>query len=111
MATSARYPVWLPAAPKPSAMAFAVLFAIESFARALVATVISVQAYDLLQSSQRVSMLFTAVGIMSLVGTLVIPLFISWTARRWSTRSAPSASFSPPSPSAPSRSRARRREC
>lgn len=83
MATSARYPVWLPAAPKPSAMAFAVLFAIESFARALVSTVISVQAYDLLQSSQRVSMLFTAVGIMSLVGTLVIPLFISWTARRW----------------------------
>jgi MFS family permease len=83
MAFSARHPVWLPAAPKPTALAFAILFTIESLARASVATVVSVQAYDLLQSSQKVSLLFTAVGIVSLIGTLVVPLIIGRTARRF----------------------------
>lgn len=83
MAFSVRHPEWLPAAPKPTALAFAILFTIESLARASVATVISVQAYDLLQSSQKVSILFTAVGVVSLIGTLVVPLVIGWTARRF----------------------------
>jgi MFS family permease len=83
MAFSVRHPVWLPAAPKPTAMAFAVLFAIESLARSMVATVVSVQAYDLLQSTQQVSLLFAAVGVASLLGTLLIPYLIGWTARRY----------------------------
>jgi len=83
MTYSVRHPVWLPAAPKPTAMAFACLFAIESLARSLVATVVSVQAYDLLQSTQEVSLLFAAVGIASLLGTLLIPYLIGWTARRY----------------------------
>ena len=83
MAFSARHPVWLPAAPKPTALAFAILFTIESLARASVATVVSVQAYDLLHSSQKVSLLFTAVGVVSLIGTLVVPLIIGLTARRF----------------------------
>jgi MFS family permease len=82
-AYSARHPVWLPVAPKPTAMAFAVLFAIESLARSLVATVVSVQAYDLLQSTQQVSLLFAAVGVASLLGTLLVPYLIGWTARRY----------------------------
>jgi MFS family permease len=80
---SARHPVWLPVAPKPTAMAFAVLFAIESMARSLVATVVSVQAYDLVQSTQQVSLLFAAVGVASLIGTLLIPYLVGWTARRY----------------------------
>ncbi len=83
MAFSARHPVWLPAAPKPTALAFAILFTIESLARASVSTVVSVQAYDLLHSSQKVSQLFTAVGLASLIGTLVVPLIIGHTARRF----------------------------
>jgi MFS family permease len=83
MAYSVRHPVWLPAAPKPTAMAFAVLFAIESLARSMVATVVSVQAYDLLQSTQQVSLLFAGVGVASLLGTLLIPYLIGWTARRY----------------------------
>ena len=83
MAFSVRHPVWLPAAPRPTALAFAVLFTIESLARATVATVVSVQAYDLLHSSQKVSQLFTAVGVVSLIGTLVVPLIIANTARRF----------------------------
>ncbi len=83
MAFSVRNPVWLFAAPKPTAMAFAGLFAIESLARSLVSTVVSVQAYDLLQSTQQVSLLFAMVGVASLVGTLLIPYLIGWTARRY----------------------------
>ncbi|MGE0213689.1 MAG: MFS transporter [Parvibaculaceae bacterium] len=83
MVSSVRNPIWLPAAPKPGALAFGVLFAIESIARASISAVVSVQAYDLLQSSQHVSLLFTAVGMLSLCGTLVVPLLIRWTARRF----------------------------
>ena len=83
MAFSVRHPVWLPAAPRPTALAFAILFTIESLARASIATVVSVQAYDLLHSSQKVSQLFTAVGVVSLIGTLVVPVIIGLTARRF----------------------------
>jgi MFS family permease len=64
-------------------LAFATLFALESLARALVSTVISVQAYDLLQNNQRVSMLFTVIGIGGLAATLTIPVLVRLTARRW----------------------------
>ena len=83
MGFSARYPIWLPTAPKPTAAAFTLLFVIESLARASVATVIALQAYDLLQSSQKVSQIYTVVAIGSLIGTLLIPLLIQHTARRF----------------------------
>ena len=83
MAFSVRHPIWLPAAPRPTALAFAILFTVELLARASVATVVSVQAYDILHSSQKVSQLFTAVGVVSLIGTLVVPLIIGRTARRF----------------------------
>ncbi len=83
MGFSARYPIWLPTAPKPTAAAFTLLFVIESLARASVATVIALQAYDLLQSSQKVSQVYTVVAIGSLIGTLLIPLLIQRTARRF----------------------------
>jgi MFS family permease len=74
---------WLPAEHRRGALAFATLFALESLARALAATVISVQAYDLLQDNQKVSVLFTLVGIGSLCATVTIPMIIGLTARRW----------------------------
>jgi MFS family permease len=74
---------WLSAAPKPTATKFAVLFAIESLARATISGVVSIQAYDLVQSSQKVSEIFTIVGVLTLFGTLVIPTLIAWTARRF----------------------------
>ena len=83
MAFSARYPIWLPSAPRPTAAAFTLLFVIESLARASVATVIALQAYDLLQSGQKVSQVYTLVAIGSLIGTLLIPLLIQHTARRF----------------------------
>jgi MFS family permease len=73
----------LPAEHRRGALAFAALFALESLARALASTVISVQAFDLLQDNQRVSVLFTVIGVGGLAATLTIPLIIRLTARRW----------------------------
>ena len=73
----------LPSEHRRGALAFATLFALESLARALVSTVISVQAFDLLQNNQRVSMLFTVIGIGGLAATLTIPVLVRLTARRW----------------------------
>ncbi|HKG75542.1 MAG TPA: hypothetical protein VKA79_14980, partial [Aestuariivirgaceae bacterium] len=73
----------LPSEHRHGALAFATLFALESLARALTSTVISVQAFDLLQNNQRVSMLFTIIGIGGLAATLAIPVLVRLTARRW----------------------------
>lgn len=73
----------LPSEHRRGALAFATLFALESLARALIATVISVQAYDLLQNNQRVSVLFTVIGLGGLAATLTIPVIVRLTARRW----------------------------
>jgi MFS family permease len=74
---------FLPVEHRRGALAFATLFALESLARALAATVISVQAYELLQDNQKVSVLFTLVGLGGLSASLAIPLLIRLTARRW----------------------------
>jgi MFS family permease len=83
MASEASSVVWTAVSRKRGALAFASLFAIESFARALVATVVSVQAHDLLQSSQKVSVLFTGVSIAVLFSTLMLPLLFRYMPRRW----------------------------
>jgi len=74
---------WLPSAPKPTATRFALLFAIESLARATISGIVAIQAYDLVHSSQKVSEIFTVVGVLTLCGTLTIPTLIAWTARRF----------------------------
>ena len=74
---------WLPDEHRRGALPFATLFALESLARALVATVISVQAYDLLHDSQKVSVLFTLVGLGSLGATVSIPMLMGLVPRRW----------------------------
>ena len=42
-----RYPVWLSRVARPGASVFAVLFTLESLARAMLVTVIPLQAYEL----------------------------------------------------------------
>ncbi|MGE0238206.1 MAG: MFS transporter [Parvibaculaceae bacterium] len=83
MASEASSLVWTGAPPKRGALAFASLFAVESFARALISTVVSVQAHDLLLSSQKVSVLFTCVSLAVLVSTLTLPLIFRYVPRRW----------------------------
>ena len=83
MASEASSIVLTTAAPKRGAVAFASLFALESFARALISTVVSVQAHDLLQSSQKVSVLFTCVSLAVLSSTLMLPILFRHVPRRW----------------------------
>jgi predicted MFS family arabinose efflux permease len=83
MAIHVRHPMWLEAVARPGIGAFALLFAIESFARATLVTVIPLQAYAALQSSRAVSLMFTCVGIAGLVGSLFIPFLIRLIPRRW----------------------------
>src|SRR4029078_10316564 len=83
MASEAAPVIWTAAPPKRGAVAFASLFAVESFARALIATVISVQAHDLLKESQKVSVLFTCVSVVVLTSTLSLPHLFRHVPRRW----------------------------
>ena len=83
MAVHVRHPMGLEGVAHPRIGAFALLFAIESFARAILVTVIPLQAFAALESSRAVSLMFTCVGIAGLVGSLFIPFLIRLIPRRW----------------------------
>ncbi|HSF96987.1 MAG TPA: MFS transporter [Thermohalobaculum sp.] len=83
MAFNVRHPVWLPAAPKPGIRVFAGLYTVETFARASIATVLPIQAYDLLASEQRVSFAYTFTAFCALAFSLAIPFLIRNLTRRW----------------------------
>jgi predicted MFS family arabinose efflux permease len=83
MAIHVRHPMWLEGVARPGVGAFALLFAIESFARAILVTVIPLQAFAALQSSRAVSLMFTCVGVAGLIGSLFIPFLIRLIPRRW----------------------------
>lgn len=83
MATQVRHPIWLPAVPKPGARTFAALYALESCARASIASVIPIQAYEILKSEQGVSILYTVAALLGLSVTLFMPMLIRRLARRW----------------------------
>lgn len=83
MVTQVRHPIWLPAVRSPGARTFASLFALESFARASVSSVVPIQAYDLLKDEQAVSVLYAIVPLTGLSATLLMPILIARFARRW----------------------------
>ncbi len=68
---------------KAGATTFGILFLLESLTRAFNSGVLSIQAYDLLGSSQRVSLLGMAVSGSVLMVTLFLPLLFGRTRRRW----------------------------
>ena len=78
---SAATPVPMPR--KAGAYTFAAIFAVESLARALNSTVVSLQAYDILGSSQKVSVLSTSVSFVVLATTLLLPHVLGRMRRRW----------------------------
>jgi MFS family permease len=76
--------MWLQTAQqRPGASVFATLYAFESYARALLATVITLQALHLLGNARDVSLLFSAVGLTGLVASFSIPVLIRRMTRRW----------------------------
>ena len=75
--------VILPGQKRAGAWTFGILFLFESLARAFAAGVLSIQAYDLLGSSQKVSMLGAVVSGTVLVITLFMPFLFGKMRRRW----------------------------
>lgn len=62
---------------------FATLAATEAFSRALVAGVIPLEAYRLLESARNVSLTYTAIGIVALLASFAVPLVIRIIRRKW----------------------------
>ncbi len=77
------HPIWLRTVTSPGAPVFAIMFTLESVARATLATVIPLQAYAILQEARDVSLLYFAVGVIGLVGSFTIPILIRKFRRRW----------------------------
>jgi MFS family permease len=65
------------------AYTFAALFAVESLVRSLNSTVVTLQAYDILGTAQKVSVLSTVVSLVVLVATLFLPHMLGRMRRRW----------------------------
>lgn len=83
MVTQVRHPIWLRAVRPADAGTFASLYALESFARASISSVIPIQAYDILRNEQEVSILYTIVALLGLSVTLFMPMLIARFSRRW----------------------------
>lgn len=77
-----RHPVWLRLAGRPGAGVFAAMFTIESAARAVLSTVITVQALALLHDARNVSVMFALVGVTGLAASFAIPVMVRRTSRR-----------------------------
>ena len=73
----------VPTQRKAGAVTFGMIFAGESLLRALNVSVIPLQAYDLLGTSQRVSILATCVSLAVLLTTIFLPLAFRRIRRRW----------------------------
>jgi MFS transporter, ACDE family, multidrug resistance protein len=78
-----RRPIWIHRVRAQGAEAFAVLFALESLARALIVSIIPVEALHLLGNAQRVSTMFFSVAIFGIAATLTVPWMVRKTARCW----------------------------
>lgn len=80
---SLHLPVWLDALGWRRGVTFAALTTAETAGRALLTTVIPVEAYGLLGSAQQVSLLFFGFSIAGLATSLMIPWLLGFMARRW----------------------------
>jgi len=78
-----RFPMWLRVVDRPGANVFATLSATEAFSRALVAGVIPLEAYRLLDSARNVSLAYTAVGVVALLASFAVPVVIRVIRRKW----------------------------
>jgi MFS family permease len=77
------YPIWLGAVTTTSTPSFVVLFVLETFTRAILVTVVPLQALALLGDAQGVSIFYFAVSTVGLVGALAVPWLVRRLRRRW----------------------------
>lgn len=67
---------------RPSGPSIALLFAIATFTRSVLLTVVPLQALAYLGSAQRVSVLYLCVSLIAVAGNLGVPLLLRWLPRR-----------------------------
>jgi Na+/melibiose symporter-like transporter len=77
-----RWPIWFKGAT-PGATSFAVLFGLESFARAIVGTLIIYDVKNLTQSDASTSAILSAVACVGLLSNFAIPPLAALIGRRW----------------------------
>jgi len=77
------YPVWLGAVTTTGNPAFVVLFMLETFTRAILVTVVPLQALALLGDAQGVSLFYFSVSGIGLLGALCVPWLVRKLRRRW----------------------------
>ncbi|MDP6390416.1 MAG: MFS transporter [Alphaproteobacteria bacterium] len=68
---------------RPGAPAFMVLLAFDALARATLSAIVPLQAYDLLGSAQKVSVIYFAIASVGLLGSLSVPWLVIRLRRRW----------------------------
>ena len=78
-----RFPMWLRVVDRPGANVFATLSATEAFSRSLIAGIIPLEAYALLESARNVSIAYTAIGVVALLASFAVPLVIRVLRRKW----------------------------
>ncbi len=78
-----RQPIWLQRISTPGADAMAILFTFESFSRALLISLIPLEAYRILGDAGAVSLLFLLGSILGLGANFVIPRLVRQVGRRW----------------------------
>lgn len=77
------FPVWMGAEAATSNPAFVTLFALETFTRAILVTVVPLRALVLLGDAQKVSLFYFLVSSTGLLGTLAVPWLVRRLHRRW----------------------------
>jgi len=78
-----RYPIWLRTIERPGSQTFAIMFALESTARALLSTVIAIQALALLHDARNVSLVFSLIGVSGFAASFLVPVLIGRISRRY----------------------------
>lgn len=76
-------PLWLGSASQPTAGTFAALFSLDAIARTLLITIVPLKAHALLGDAQKVSVLYFAISVVGLFGSLAIPWLVHRLRRRW----------------------------
>lgn len=76
-------PVWLIGAPKPRAATFVTLFTLEAVNRALLITLIPLQAHAIFGDARVISLFYFTVSAAGLIASLVIPSVVHVLRRRW----------------------------
>ena len=76
-------PVWLGNVSRPRAITFAALFSFMTFCRAVLVTVIPLQALSVFGDAQKVSVFYFGVSLAGVLGALAIPFLVQQIKRRW----------------------------